>query len=329
MWCVCVCVEYADCNTDSFLLFFFSPFAGLDEADLVTTTLEGTDDMLESDENDTCSPDEDPLTVTSIGHFTREPTYNQDLLICGVCQRIFALSDILKFIRHKVKSCTNKESLNCNNSNTSDKLDGAGGNGHGDSNLFNAGDTGDNRCTDDEPVIVSSASALSECDGPFNNSSGPAEVRKQTPSIINSSQRHKLRKTQLTTATNNNINHHSSHQALQMQNRISSSPFNNSALINQSIPNLFNSQNTGSFLYANSKSDATLDTSVYSTFNTTGNHLFSSLLSPTDKLHSTLSLSLSLLPAVVYLHSGRPCATLLSLFIIPFFLCPHFELQSS
>ena len=224
--------------------------------------------MLDSDENDTCSPDEDPLTVTSIGHFTREPTYNQDLLICGVCQRIFALSDILKFIRHKVKSCTNKESLGCNSNSTSDKLDGTGGNGHGDPNLFNAGDTGDDGCADDEPVVVSSASASSECDGPFNNSSGPAEVRKQTPSIINSSQRHKLRKTQ-----QSNTNHHSSHQTL-MQNCITSSSFNPAALMNQSISSsLFNSRSPGTFLYANNnKSDPTVDPSVYPSFNTTGNN---------------------------------------------------------
>ncbi|CAN8000392.1 unnamed protein product, partial [Ixodes hexagonus] len=39
-----------------------------------------------------------------------EHLLQQDLLTCGVCQREFALSDIVKFIQHKVHSC-NKE--NC------------------------------------------------------------------------------------------------------------------------------------------------------------------------------------------------------------------------
>lgn len=31
------------------------------------------------------------------------------MLTCGVCQKAFALGDIVRFIQHKVKSCTNKE----------------------------------------------------------------------------------------------------------------------------------------------------------------------------------------------------------------------------
>ncbi|XP_013773270.1 B-cell lymphoma/leukemia 11A-like [Limulus polyphemus] len=41
---------------------------------------------------------------------TADPELLQDILTCGVCQKDFALSDILKFIQHKVRSC-NKE--NC------------------------------------------------------------------------------------------------------------------------------------------------------------------------------------------------------------------------
>ncbi|XP_022243804.1 B-cell lymphoma/leukemia 11B-like isoform X2 [Limulus polyphemus] len=41
---------------------------------------------------------------------TADPVIVQDVLTCGVCQKDFALSDIVKFIQHKVHSC-NKE--NC------------------------------------------------------------------------------------------------------------------------------------------------------------------------------------------------------------------------
>ncbi|XP_022242404.1 B-cell lymphoma/leukemia 11A-like [Limulus polyphemus] len=42
--------------------------------------------------------------------FTADPVILQDVLTCGVCQEDFALSDIVKFIQHKVHNC-NKE--NC------------------------------------------------------------------------------------------------------------------------------------------------------------------------------------------------------------------------
>lgn len=38
-------------------------------------------------------------------HLSRGAAYQGDLLICGVCKLPFPLSDILRFIRHKVKSC--------------------------------------------------------------------------------------------------------------------------------------------------------------------------------------------------------------------------------
>lgn len=38
-------------------------------------------------------------------HLSRGAAYQGDLLICGVCKLPFPLSEILRFIRHKVKSC--------------------------------------------------------------------------------------------------------------------------------------------------------------------------------------------------------------------------------
>lgn len=56
--------------------------------------------------------DDDYITVTTLGldrQFRTEP-YHQDSITCGVCQKVFALSDIIKFIRHKVKKCNNLSS---------------------------------------------------------------------------------------------------------------------------------------------------------------------------------------------------------------------------
>lgn len=39
---------------------------------------------------------------------TTEPEVSQDILTCGSCHKPFALSDIVKFIEHKVLQC-NKE----------------------------------------------------------------------------------------------------------------------------------------------------------------------------------------------------------------------------
>lgn len=39
---------------------------------------------------------------------TTEPEVTQDILTCGSCRKTFALSDIVKFIQHKVLQC-NKE----------------------------------------------------------------------------------------------------------------------------------------------------------------------------------------------------------------------------
>lgn len=92
---------------------------------------------------------------------SQEPLYHdQDLLTCGECRCEFALADILKFIRHKVKECRSR----C--------AEATFGNG-------------DEARDSDEATELKALDA----DGPLENSDG--EVRKQTPSII--SQRHKLK----------------------------------------------------------------------------------------------------------------------------------------
>jgi hypothetical protein len=110
----------------------------------------------------------------------------QDILVCGVCQREFALQDILKFISHKVNSCSNKENV-CRNSTYSD--DDVDDNDNqmsiDDDNRpeDNINNNNDHNNSDLSNVIATNESA--EC---------AVNVRKQTPSIINSSQRHKLYK---------------------------------------------------------------------------------------------------------------------------------------
>lgn len=110
----------------------------------------------------------------------------QDILVCGVCQREFALQDILKFISHKVNSCSNKENVCRNNSYSDDDLDDM------DNEMGVAAET---RPDDDHNDHNDRSSDLNELN-PNESNAGPAvNLRKQTPSItpiINSSQRHKL-----------------------------------------------------------------------------------------------------------------------------------------
>lgn len=39
----------------------------------------------------------------------------QDMLTCGTCQKVFALSDIVKFIQHKVLQCNKENYGQCSN----------------------------------------------------------------------------------------------------------------------------------------------------------------------------------------------------------------------
>lgn len=48
------------------------------------------------------------LLFTADSETTEQPEVTQDILTCGSCQKTFALSDIVKFIQHKVLQC-NKE----------------------------------------------------------------------------------------------------------------------------------------------------------------------------------------------------------------------------
>jgi hypothetical protein len=69
---------------------------------------------------------------------------HQDILTCGVCQKPFALADIVKFIQHKVLAC-NKENYSlgfsggdhrdANNTDSDEGDGGGGGGGSGSSSL--------------------------------------------------------------------------------------------------------------------------------------------------------------------------------------------------
>lgn len=48
------------------------------------------------------------LLFTADSDTAEQPELTQDILTCGSCQKTFALSDIVKFIQHKVLQC-NKE----------------------------------------------------------------------------------------------------------------------------------------------------------------------------------------------------------------------------
>lgn len=108
--------------------------------------------------------------LASLGQLSQEPLYHdQDLLTCGECRREFALADILKFIKHKVKECRNRSGCGENDYN--------GDNGNGMDELKSLVD-----CEDKDGQ------------GSDQEEDGSTEVRKQTPSII--SQRHKLKSQQ-------------------------------------------------------------------------------------------------------------------------------------
>lgn len=108
----------------------------------------------------------DEEDLTALGRF-RTQFYDQDLLTCGVCRRVFALSDILKFIRHKVKTCSAKKP--------------------GCSDRRNDGDE-----DEEEEVLDEDSSTPSPSPGSGDDPQSPA-VKSQTPGIINSSQRHKFK----------------------------------------------------------------------------------------------------------------------------------------
>lgn len=113
---------------------------------------------------------EDELVAASLGQFRTE-FYDQDLLTCGVCRRVFALSDILKFIRHKVKTCSAKKP--------------------GCSDRVLDGRASDDEDDEEEEVIDEDSSTPSP--SPGSDPQSPGRVKSQTPGIINSSQRHKLK----------------------------------------------------------------------------------------------------------------------------------------
>lgn len=107
----------------------------------------------------------------------------QDILVCGVCQREFALQDILKFISHKVNSCSNKENcrINAFNNTSDDDLDDI------DNDIPVVSE--DNQTEIDSNININNLNNNNIIE---SNASPVLNLRKQTPSIINSSQRHKL-----------------------------------------------------------------------------------------------------------------------------------------
>jgi hypothetical protein len=126
----------------------------------------------------------------------------QDILVCGVCQREFALADILKFISHKVNSCSNKENcrINAFNNASDDDLD--------DIEHELPVISGENETDIDVNNINNINNNINE-----SNTSPVINLRKQTPSIINSSQRHKLIK----------LRHHRLHSHRSQQNLFNTS----------------------------------------------------------------------------------------------------------
>lgn len=170
----------------------FSLVAALDDTLMTTTATLGeeTAEML------TTLQPSSPTALTPQSQQLQQQLLTQDILVCGVCQREFALADILKFISHKVNSCSNKE--NCkisafNNNASDDDFDGNDEEipviNSSKSNLINENhsaqeDNGD--AFDDDESNLDGQHASAPDASPVIN------VRKQTPSIISSSQRHKL-----------------------------------------------------------------------------------------------------------------------------------------
>lgn len=103
--------------------------------------------------------------AASLDRLSQEPLYHhQDLLTCGACRKKFALADILKFIKHKVNSCSAR---NCNEGGRFEEPDENG--------------------LDELKSLVDGVEELEE----ENGISLSGEVRKQTPSIF--SERSKLK----------------------------------------------------------------------------------------------------------------------------------------
>lgn len=183
--CVCVCCCYASPDvggeslqesvgrsppTPDSRLFLFYPLPDSDEivlsADPLLAALPSTEPLNADLEMD----GEDDLVAASLGQFRTE-FYDQDLLTCGVCRRVFALSDILKFIRHKVKTCSAKKP--------------------GCSDRVLDGDGRASEEEEEEEVIDEDSSTPSP--SPGSDPLSPARVKSQTLGIINSSQRHKFK----------------------------------------------------------------------------------------------------------------------------------------
>jgi len=147
--------------------------------------LDGMDDMEGEEEDATALP-----ITGSLGQF-RTPSYNQDLLTCGVCQRVFALSDIVKFIQHKVKTCSKKVSTGCSDRimDEDGSMDGEEEEEEVDEPLAARGSAegGPSSPADSTAALLESPSASID-----DHTSGD-EVRKETPSIINLSKKHKLK----------------------------------------------------------------------------------------------------------------------------------------
>ncbi|KAI1295644.1 B-cell lymphoma/leukemia 11A [Halotydeus destructor] len=112
-----------------------------------------------------------------LSHADSLPIYHdQDLLTCGECRSEFALADIVKFIRHKVKECR----LSCAKEYT---------NGSGDGDRYGG-------LTDELKSLVDETADESQDETEVGNGrpgedSDEGEVRKSTQSIF--SQRHQLK----------------------------------------------------------------------------------------------------------------------------------------
>ncbi|XP_017768034.1 PREDICTED: B-cell lymphoma/leukemia 11A [Nicrophorus vespilloides] len=70
------------------------------------------------------------MPAVRIAQDTDEPdteTSHQDILTCGTCQKPFALSDIVRFIQHKITSCSKENLGNCFGSHGDNHNDNDGG----------------------------------------------------------------------------------------------------------------------------------------------------------------------------------------------------------
>lgn len=84
---------------------------------------------------------------------------HQDILTCGSCQKPFALSDIVRFIQHKIVSC-NKENMNCYPGNNPLERDSSDDNG---------------------PPLSVVNSRRPSISAPMNTKKGPGSTRVHTP----------------------------------------------------------------------------------------------------------------------------------------------------